>query len=134
MIRISEDFIFGMTFLTNDGCTINFRQLHLILDGRVLSCTGRHGRIFTSRVQALQAAQVAHANNVTLHCRMKHSQFALFGVIEGAVDPLMIAASVNQPTPESIEIGPVIIVGPNLTDQLVEPSAGAIIQEYTSIK
>ena len=66
--RISEDVILGMPFLAHHSCTIDFNSTKVVVDGRQIECTYRHGRRLTSSVQLIQETTIPPETEMTLQC------------------------------------------------------------------
>ena len=94
---LSEDAILGMTFLLEQGCTLNFGNPVISIQGQELACTDRFGRLLTSKVQALKTITVAPGSEVTLTGRVTaHNRYPL-GIVEGQPRELPLATSLNKP-------------------------------------
>ena len=95
--RISEDVILGMPFLARHSCTIDFNSTQVIVDGRQIECTDRHGRQLASSIQVIRETTIPPETEMTLQCRVTAREYCPVGLIEGRTDGLCLATSVNRP-------------------------------------
>lgn len=95
--QINEDAILGMPFLTSHGCTMEFGHPTVIVDGRELTCTDRHGRLLISHVHVVKRQVIAPGTEAALLCRLSIHNHPPLGLIESQSSELPIASSLNCP-------------------------------------
>ena len=128
--RISEDVILGMPFLAQHSCTIDFNSTKVIVDGRQIECTDRHGRRLSSSVQLIRETTIPPETEMTLQCRVTAKEYCPVGLIEGKTDGLCLATSVNRPDHQ----GRVMVRCLNPAGQPLQVRAGTTVGIYTSIE
>ena len=128
--RISEDVILGMPFLARHSCTIDFNSTKVIVDGKQIECTDRHGRQLSSSVQLIRETTVPPETEMTLQCRVTAREYCPVGLIEGKADGLCLATSVNRPDHQ----GRVMVRCLNPAGQPLQVKAGTTLGIYTSIE
>ena len=127
--RISEDVILGMPFLAHHSCSIDFNSTKVVVDGRQIECTDRHGRRLTSSVQLIRETTIPPETEMTLQCRVTAREHCPVGLIEGKADGLCLATSVNRPDHQ----GRVMVRCLNPANQPLQVKAGTTIGVYTSV-
>lgn len=85
--QISEDTILGMPFLITQNSHLHFVQPILLVDGRELTCTDRHGRLLMSNVQVIQTA---------LLCRVTARNFCPLSLVESHPEYLPFVTSLSR--------------------------------------
>ena len=94
--RISKNVILGMSFLVYLSCTIDFNSTKVVVDGRQIECTDRHGRRLTSSVQLIRETTIPPETEMTLQCRVTAREHCSVRLIEGRTDGLCLGTSVNR--------------------------------------
>ena len=128
--RISEDVILGMPFLAAHQCTIDFGRPTVVVDGRPIECTDRHGRKLTCTVQIVRETTIPPKAEMTLQCRVAARECSPVGLIEGKTDNLLLATSLNCPDPD----GRVVVRCINPASQPLKVKAGTTIGVYTAVE
>ena len=127
--QISEDIIFGMLFLTNHDCRMEFTKPVVILGGGELVCTDWYGRLMASRVQMIKKVTIPPKTEIALSCRLTLHNCAPERLIESSSDKVVLANSINRPG----EKGAVLVRRMNPTSQALKLPAGTTIGMLTSI-
>ena len=120
-----EDIILGMSFLSDQDCSMDFRRGTLVLQKKELVCTDRLGRPLVNKVHIYKAVELPPGQEVTVVGRVPGATAFVPGVIEGRSDQVLLAASVNQPDDKSR----ILLRCLNPTDQPVKLAAGTVVGE-----
>ena len=81
--QIREDAILGMPFLVDHHCAIEFRKPALLVDGRPLACTDRHGNQLVSSVQVVRNTRLLPGEEKVVACRVTARTYFPQGLVEG---------------------------------------------------
>ena len=125
-----EDIILGMSFLTRQDCSLDFRRGVLELQGKKLMCTDRQGRPLVCKVQVYKEVEIPPFEEVTVAGRVPETAACLQGVIEGQNDKLLLAASLNQPD----EKGRILLRCLNPSNEPMKLAAGTVVGEWYSVE
>ena len=127
---LQEDAILGMPFLMDQHCEINFQYPVVTVNGQKLACTDREGRPLSSKVQVVRTTVLPPRSEVIVTCRLTTRSYQPLGMVEGAGDQCIVAASLHQPD----EKGRVALRCMNLAEHPVDVAAGSVIGCYTGIQ
>ena len=127
--RINEDVILGMPFLATHRCTIDFGRPAVVVDGKEIECTDRHGRRLICSVQLVRDTTIPPETEMALPCRVTAKEYSPMGLIEGKTDGLLLASSLNCPDSH----GKVMIRCMNPASQPLQIRAGTTVGTYTAV-
>ncbi|XP_067949880.1 uncharacterized protein [Watersipora subatra] len=127
---LKEDAILGMPFLVDHRCEMDFQQPTLVVNGQRLVCTDREGRPLVSKMQILRTTTLPPQSEILVGGRLTTTSYQPVGLIEGANQKYMVAASLLQPD----ERGRVAVRCMNPTDHPVDVTAGSILGHCTGVK
>ena len=96
---VEPDVILGMPFLQSHNCQLRCADFTLIMNGKPVRCTDRHGVQYISNIQAMVKTSVPPQAEKMIECRLLNPICSSIGVIEGSQESvkrgIALAASVN---------------------------------------
>ena len=127
--KIKEDAILGMPFLVAHHCAIEFHKPALVMYGRSLLCTDRHGRQLTCSIQVIRDTSIPPGTEMMVTCRVTSRDYTPQGVVEGTDRRLLVAASLNRPGQK----GRLRVRCLNPMECPLDLQSGVVIGSYTGV-
>jgi hypothetical protein len=128
--RTHHDAILGIDFL-QEGCLLDLGKAEMVIDGKHLACTDRHGLPLSSKVQVLKTTQIPAGTESSLKCRLTNAVSGHQGLVEGIRHPTLAVEACLVTTNTKSHMLPVRCYNP--TSYPVTITAGSIIGNYIPV-
>ena len=130
---IEPEAILGMPFLQDNHCQLGCAESTLIMNGKTLRCTDRHGSELISKVQVISDVNLPPRSEKLISCRLSNPICSDVGLVESTVATntlgVVLASSVSSYESD----GKLVVRCLNPLDQKVSLHAGSVIGQCTSL-
>ena len=131
--RLHDDAILGMSFFDQQECSIEFGVPALLMGGKSLLCTNRHGQPLSSKVQIARTVVIPARSEMTVNGKLNTSLASTMGAIEGeisSIQGLLIASTLNKITSS----GGTFVRCCNFTDDPIKVKSGTVIARIQGVE
>ena len=126
---VNEDIILGMPYLTKHKCSMDFARGCVVVEGRELMCTDKHGRFLTTKVQVVKEVVIPPCSESTVLGRVTAKRHWSLGLVEGREGGPLVAASISRPDTD----GRLLLRCMNLTNQPLCVNAGSVVGSFVGV-
>ena len=127
--KISEDVILGMPFLTDHQCTMVFGTSTVLIEGKEVRCTDRHGRQLVSEIQVERPVILEPHTEQMVLARVISPNYCPVGLVESGGQQVPIATSLSTPDSK----GCLWVRGINLGSHSIQLKQGEPLGTYTAV-